>query len=69
MCVSNALRIYVQLHKDSGTFEFHVVQQLDDECLMHEHEQLSSWLSGPLELADWLSTWARPLMAERSPST
>jgi len=68
MCRANALRIYVELHKDSQTFEFHVVQQLDTDCSMYEHGGLSSWLSGPLELADYLTSWSRQMMAAGSSS-
>lgn len=69
MCQSSALRIYVQLHKDSATFEWLVVQQLDDECCHLEHEELSRWSSGPLELADWLTSWCRQQMVAGSSST
>lgn len=68
LCRSAALRIYVELHKDSSTFEWLVVQQLDVDCSILEHDELSSWSSGPLELADWLTSWARQKMAEPSHS-
>lgn len=69
MCQTQALRIYVQLHPDSKTFEWLVVQELEDGCLMLEHDELSSWSSGPLELADWLTAWAKQAMAVGSSST
>lgn len=69
MCRTNALRIYVELHKDSATFEWLVVQQLDGECSELSHDGLSKWSSGPLELADWLTAWSREQMAVGSPSS
>jgi hypothetical protein len=66
MCKTNNLRLYVTLHPDSGSFEWLVAQQLDDDCSILEHEGLSSYSNGPSELADWLTSWARQTMAEPS---
>lgn len=69
MCRKQDLRILISLHEDSRTFEWLVVQELEDGCLMLEHDELSSWSSGPLELADWLTAWAKQAMAVGSSST
>lgn len=66
MCQARALRIYVELHPDSGTFEFLVVQQLDAECSNLEHDELLSYSNGPSALCSWLTEWTRAAMAEPS---
>lgn len=68
MCHSDNLRIYVSLHKDSGTFEWLVVQELVDNCCLLEHDELSNYWNGPSELAQFLTTWTRQRMAEPSSS-